>query len=193
MLLAVGRFDLRVRNLSDGELGVAELDDEASAATWLKKRPAMVEVVGMATEGVSVEVQERLRRVMRPLDAAEEAALARLDAEAEAARVEAEQQAEREGLEAARAHAEQQRTADPKRPMKIEYRFGELVHTDPADPRPITDAAREAVLAFVAERNEWVEGRGQVVGRAVVTVYPEDVPDGEERVLPGASFTPVSK
>jgi hypothetical protein len=61
---------------------------------------------------------------------------------------------------------------------------------DPYDPRPISDAAKQAVLEWIAERNSWVESRGQVVGEALVEVYPGPVPDKKSRVLPGGTFTP---
>ena len=48
------------------------------------------------------------------------------------------------------------------------------------------------MLAWVAERNEWVEGRGQVVGEAKVTVWPGTLPKpGADRVQ-GGSFIPVT-
>jgi hypothetical protein len=59
------------------------------------------------------------------------------------------------------------------------------------DDREITDVMREAAKAWVAERNEWVEGRGQVVGEAKITIYPADVPKGQDRVVTG-SFVPVT-
>jgi hypothetical protein len=40
----------------------------------------------------------------------------------------------------------------------------------------------------VAERNEWVAGRGQIVGEANLSVYPAKVPDGDERVKQGKFF-----
>jgi hypothetical protein len=77
--------------------------------------------------------------------------------------------------------------------MELLYRFNrpELSKTDPVDERPITDEAKDAVMAWVAERMEWVAGRGQTVGEAKVTVYPAALPAGKERVVTG-SFVPVT-
>lgn len=58
--------------------------------------------------------------------------------------------------------------------------------------RPTEDELA-AVLAWVRERDEWVEGRGQIVGDAKVTLWPGVVPaaDKGERVKRG-TFTPVT-
>ena len=42
------------------------------------------------------------------------------------------------------------------------------------------------------ERGSWIRGRGQVVGEALVTVWPGQVPSGSERVQSGGQFVPVS-
>ena len=93
---------------------------------------------------------------------------------------------------AEQAHAEAIRTADPNRPMEGHYTYNaELTPTDPADTRPISAEVKTAVLAWVAERNEWVESRNQVVGDAKVTVWPGTIPKGQERVQRG-TFVPVT-
>src|SRR5262249_3108263 len=93
----------------------------------------------------------------------------------------------------ARAAREAAKKADPNRPMELRFRFDrtELEKTDPLDERPITDEATKAVRAYVAEREEWVKDRGQMIGEAKVTVYPNTLPAGKERVLYG-SFVPVT-
>ena len=85
------------------------------------------------------------------------------------------------------------KNADPKRAMEVRYRYdGSIAPVDPADTRPITDEMRAAIMAWVAERNEWVESRNQVVGEAKMTVWPGELPKkGADRVQSG-SFVPVS-
>src|SRR5690606_14798125 len=107
------------------------------------------------------------------------------------------QRLQREEQERAqRAVAEAQReelaNADPNRPLELRYTFrGDITVTTAGDDRAITEAAREAVMAWVAERNEWVESRGQVVGDANLRVYPGPVPEGAQRIVSG-TFIPVT-
>ena len=65
-------------------------------------------------------------------------------------------------------------------------------NTDPFDPRETPDAAKEAVLAWVAERNGWVSERELVVVEANVMVLPGTLPAGTDRVLPGGQFVPAA-
>jgi hypothetical protein len=77
--------------------------------------------------------------------------------------------------------------------MDVRYLYNApLALTDGMDPRPISDEAREAVLAWVAERNEWVEGRGQIVGEAKVTVWPGPIAKAGADRVQGGSFIPVT-
>jgi hypothetical protein len=78
--------------------------------------------------------------------------------------------------------------------MEVRWTYrGERTLSDPADERPITEAAREAVLASVSERDEWVRDRGQVVGDARVTAWPGPLPASArgERIR-GGTFVPVT-
>lgn len=183
---------LRIRDLRTGILDDQEFESIDKARAWLVKRPPFEEVLGVPTEGVPNEVNQELKKLCRPLDAEEKAASDALDAKAAAEREKrraaqaAEKQLAKEQL------AAEMKNADPKRPMKVRWTYdGGFVNVD--DDRPITDAAKEAVLAWVRERDEWVEGRGQIVGDATLQVWPEDVPAGEERVARGGTFFPVSK
>lgn len=164
-----------------------------AAIAWLEKRPRLVEVLGVIFEGISKEDNDRMKAAMRPLDDEEKERIKTLDekehkereARAEARRKEAEEAAQRQRDEA--------KKASPTRPMELRYRFDspEIVKTDQLDDRPVTEEAKAAVLEWVKERTEWVEGRGQIVGEAKVTVYPGEVPAKKERVVSG-TFVPVT-
>jgi hypothetical protein len=187
------KITLKLQDLTKGELSFKEFDDEATTLAFLKERPPMVDVLGVVFEGLSPEQNNRLKAAKRPLDAGELAAESRLHAAAERAAEAARALRDKETEAARAAHREALKTADPNRPMEVRYLYNApLALTDGMDPRPITDEAREAVLAWVAERNEWVEGRGQIVGEAKVTVWPGPIAKkGADRVQ-GGSFIPVT-
>ena len=187
---------LRVRDLKTGEEGVVRQPSEEAARAWLAARPRFVDVLGLAPTGEhSVEVSNRLKTAVRALDPDElelEADLdAKRDAEVQARLAEKTKQEQA----SAAAHRAAMASADPNRVMEVHFRYGEeLALTDAADTRPITDEAREAVKAWVAERDEWVAGRGQIVGDAKVRVWPgTPLPAAAkgERVQ-GGSFIPVT-
>lgn len=190
---AMDKLTLRLRRLEDGEGEVIEHDDVEAAMAWLRARPPMIEVLGVVFEGLSKEDNARMKGAMRPLDDAEKARIAELDA------AEAKKRMERDMLR--RAEAETQsaaakaaaKNADPARPMELRYRYDwtDLQHADVNDERPITDEARAAVMAWVHERMEWVADRGQTIGEAKVMVYPGVVPAKKDRVVSG-SFVPIS-
>jgi hypothetical protein len=185
---------LRIRNLQSREVGVAAFETDAEALLWLNARPPFVEVMGMAGQtSVPIEVQERLRAAMRPLDADERIAEREMELAIEQEDLErAKQERVREAEQQAK-HQETMRTADPERLMEIHWRFdGEMRLTDTNDPRPITDAARDAVKAWIAEREEWVAGRGQTVGECTVKVWPGKMPAKEEERVKEGRFVPVS-
>jgi hypothetical protein len=185
---------LRIRNLQTREVGVVEFLTEAEATAWLAARPRFVDVLGMAGQAaVPMEVQARLRAAMRPLDDDERIAERELELEAEKARLEREKEARVKDLQAEAAHAQSMLHADPDRLMEVHWRFdSEMRLTDPADPRAITPAAREAVLAWIAERNEWVAGRGQTVGECTVKVWPGKLPSPMSDRVKEGKFFPVS-
>ena len=185
---------LRIRNLKTREVGVVEHEAEADAAVWLKARPAYVDVLGAAGQTpIPMDVQERLRAIMRPLNEDERLAVREIELAVEKEDLERQTAARRRDLEAAQKHAEEMRTGDPERLMEIHWRFDKGMNlTDPVDPRQITDAAREAVLAWIAERNEWVAGRGQCVGECTLKVWPGKLPAGAEERVKEGRFIPVS-
>jgi hypothetical protein len=186
------KLDLRVRDLKTGSTKNQPFATLDEARIWLKDRPRFVEVLGIASHHVSPEVSNELKALNRPLDEEEERLRKTVEsAQAEAQRLQLEEQ-QRVQAAAVAAQLKEQQTADPNRPLELRYTYrGDLTVTTAGDDREITEAAREAVLAWVAERNEWVESRGQVVGDANLRVYPGPVPDGEERIVSG-TFIPVT-
>ncbi len=189
----MAKITLKLQDLTRGETSFKEFDDEEATAAFLRERPRFTDVLGVVFEGLTPEQNARLKGAMRPLDEEERAAEARLKAAAERAAEAAREVREKEVEVARAAHRESMKNADPNRAMEIRYLYnGGMALTDPEDPRPISDEAREAVLAWVAERNEWVEGRGQIVGEAKCTVWPGPLPKkGADRVV-GGSFIPVT-
>jgi hypothetical protein len=187
-------IQLRIRNLKTREAGVASFETEPEALRWLKERPPFVEAIGIAGQTpVAMEVQERLRAAMRPLDDDERLAERELALALEKEDLEREKEARQAEVEAQRRHEEAMRTADPDRLMEVHWRFDSGMRlTDAADPRPITDLAREAILAWIAERNEWVAGRGQTVGECTLKVWPGKLPPKQEERIKEGRFVPVS-
>jgi hypothetical protein len=181
-------IELRIRNLQTGEGGIASFADEKAAEVWLRARPRFVIVLG-ETEKLDRDLLGRLRAATRPLDDEERAI---------------EEQAQNDMMAAARARAEADRKRfaqdkvdarelDPNRAMEIRWTYdGGMALTDATDARAITDEARAAVLAWIAERDDWVRDRGQMVGDATVKVFPNAIPKGEERVISGR-FVPVTR
>ncbi len=187
------KLDLQIRDLNSGERSPKAFDSVDAAKAWLSDRPKFTEVLGIASHHVPPEVSHELKQCSRALDEEEKLLVRELDAAAEAAmrkRVEARMKKEV-------AEADKQRTemkdADPNRPLDVHYTFSTGLKSGNAmDSREITDAVREVTMAWIAERNTWVEGRNQVVGDAKLQVYPGPLPEGvTERIVSG-SFIPVS-
>lgn len=183
---------LKIRDIKTGKAQVAEFESVDDAETWLRERPRFVEVLGPPREGALSQADDaRLRQAMRPLDDEERLAqIAQDERDAAAMRkmMEQQQQRMRDEMEARREEA---RHADPNRPLAIAWeRSKGMRNADPADDRPITNAARTAVLAWVAERDSWVHSRGQYVVSAELAVWPGPIPSGREsdRVHPGGRF-----
>ncbi|MBK9265444.1 MAG: hypothetical protein IPM54_37365 [Polyangiaceae bacterium] len=184
---------LKLENMKTGDTSFEEFADEEATAAWLRERPRFTDVLGVVFEGLTREQNDRLKKTMRPLDDEERAAEKEL-AETRAKAAEAARAERAKEDEAARAaQREAQKNLSPDRPMEVRYRYDTgLSLTDQDDPRGISDEVRAAVMAWVAERNEWVEGRGQIVGEAKVTVLPGSLPKpGMDRVQHG-SFVPVT-
>lgn len=186
------KLDLRVRDLKTGSTENRPFGSLEEAKVWLRDRPRFTEVLGIASHHVPPEVSAELKELNRPLDDEEKKQVEALDARvAEAQRLQREEQ-ERAQRAAAEAQREELANADPNRPLELRYTFrGDITVTTAGDDRAITEAAREAVMAWVAERNEWVESRGQVVGDANLRVYPGPVPEGAQRIVSG-TFIPVT-
>jgi hypothetical protein len=192
MIPRMHKITLKLQDLTKGDTSFEEFDGEDATIAWLRVRPRMVDVLGVVFEGLSPEQNARLKAAKRPLDPDEVAAEALLADAASRAAEAAREQRERDAVEARAAHREALKNADPNRPMEVRYLYNApLELTDKEDPRAISEEARAAILAWVAERNEWVEGRGQIVGEAKVTVWPAALPKGADRVQ-GGSFIPVT-
>ena len=183
----------KLRDLLKGGTTFREFDGEDAALAYLRERPKFTVVLGVVFEGLTPEQNARLKGAVRPLDDEERAAEHRL-VEAASLAAEAAQEKRRKEEDVARAaHREAMKNADPNRPLEVRYNYDAgVAKVDPEDPRELTDEARSAVLAWVAERNEWVESRNQVVGEAKLAVWPGPLPKpGADRVQSG-SFIPVT-
>jgi hypothetical protein len=193
MIPRMSKIMLKLRDLTKGDPSVREFADEEAATAFLKARPHMTDVLGVVFEGLTSEQNQRLKAAMRPLDEAERAAEKRLDDAAAATAEAARALRDKEAAAAQAAHREAMKTADPNRVIELRYRYdGSLAAVDPEDHRPITDEMRAAVLAWVAERNEWVESRNQIVGEAKMTVWPGPIPKAGADRVQGGSFIPVT-
>jgi hypothetical protein len=189
----MAKITLKLQDLAKGDLSFKEFDDEEATVAFLKERPRFTDVLGVVFEGLTREQNERLRHSMRPLDDEERAAEAKLKVAADKAKEEAEARRLLEEEAAHAAHRNALRNADPNRLMDVRYRYDTgIALMDPADARVIPPEALAAIEAWVAERNEWVESRGQVVGEAKMQVWPGPLPQpGADRVHVG-SFVPVA-
>lgn len=184
-------IELRVHDLENDLKGTKNFESVAEAKHWLVDRPKFIEVTGVNnSRDLSKELNSELRACMRGLDDEERQRKEELIAQEDAAR---KARAKANLEEEAEYHRAQMAAADPNRPMNLSYRHGEeLVATDVADAREISAEVREAVMAWIAERNTWVERRSQVVGVANVKVWPGPLPEGQsERVIEG-NFVPVA-
>jgi hypothetical protein len=187
------KITLKLQDLQTGDTSFHELEDEAAAIAYLQARPRFTDVLGVVFEGLTREQNARLRSAMRPLDDEEKAAEAKITEAARKAKEEAQAKRMMEEEAARAAHRSAMKNADPNRPMELRFRYDAgLEIIDPNDPREITAEAREACEAWLAERNEWVKERNQVVGDARITVWPGTLPKpGVDRVQ-GGSFIPVA-
>jgi len=192
MIPRMSKITLKLMDLAKGDRSFREFDDEAGTVAFLRERPRFLDVLGVVFEGLTPEQNLRMKEAMRPLDAEEKAAEAVLaEATAKATELANAQRAKEE--EAARAaHREAMKSADPNRAMEVRYRYDTALVAAADDPREISDEVRAAVAAWVAERNEWVEGRNQVVGEAKITVWPGTLPKPGADRIQGGSFIPVT-
>jgi hypothetical protein len=183
---------LRVRDLKTGIFDDQEFPSLEAARAWLVDRPRFEQVLGVPTEGIPVEVNQELKKICRPLDEEEKAAAESWEEAERNKRALKLAEQERERAKERAADEAEMAKADPKRLMKVRWTY-DHGFANGGDDREVPDVVKEAVLAWVAERNEWVEGRGQMVGDATVMAWPADVPAGEERIAYGGTFIPVTQ
>jgi hypothetical protein len=184
---------LKLRDLKSGDASVREFDDEAQTIAFLKERPPMIDVEGVVFEGLTPDQNSRLKAAMRPLDVTEKAAEKALDDIAAKKAAEAAAIRAKEDEKARDAHRESLKNADPNRTMEVKYHYsGQVAIVDAEDTREVCEEAKAAIAAWVAERNEWVESRGQIVGEAKLVIWPAALPKpGADRVQSG-TFVPCS-
>ncbi|MFK7984665.1 MAG: hypothetical protein AB8I08_01460 [Sandaracinaceae bacterium] len=183
----MAEFEVKVRNLKTGETMIASMADSDQCIAWLSERPPFIEILTVLSD-VSPAEQHRLKEAMRPYDDEEQKLKQEYDEKLAAALQE--KYAEELALIESEGKGDGPANTDPNRPLAVKYDMDDgLIVVD--DDRAITDAAKEACLAWVAERNEWVKDKGQVVGEAHLEVWPADMPEGDDRrVLEGGRFFP---
>lgn len=182
-----------LRDLRTGERMLSEFETLDSCERWLKARPQFIRVLGPTTEGISTQIDQRLREAVRPFDAEEQQLIDAQRAEQQRLHEANEAEVARE-LEAAQAaHESKLANLPPGAPMELRWTPDGVTHADERDTRDISLDAIAAVEAWVKERNTWIHRRGQQVGEALVTVWPGVLPAGEEeRVHPGGQFVPIA-
>lgn len=185
-------FDVKVRNLETGETMVASMPDCETCIAWLTERPPFIEIISVLSDTSPAE-QRRLKEAMRPYNSAERSLKQKYDDEL-AAGLQAAYQDELARIESDQSAAdEEDANADPNRPIAIKYDSDEGLRAV-EDKREISDLARNAVLAWVRERNTWIDSKGQIIGEAHLEVWPGEMPaDETERVREGGRFFPRLK
>lgn len=177
-------FEVKVRNLETGETLIASMPDVDACVRWLEHRPENLEILTVLSTMSGLD-RARLEAAMRPYDRGELALKRKYD-EARAAAAAA---AYAEGLAQMQAEPVEDPNADPNRPMSVRYEIDEGLSAA-GDSRPINQAMRDAIQAWVDERNGWISSRRQMVGEAHLEVWPNEVPEGETRVREGGRFFP---
>jgi hypothetical protein len=193
MLRAMAKITLKLQDLQGGETSFREFEDEEQTIAFLRERPRFTDVLGVVFEGLTKEQNARLRAAMRPLDEEEKAAETKLATAAKQAAEQAEAARRMEAEQAEAAHRSALQKADPNRLMEVRYRYDTgVAPIDPAEPRTLGEETLAAIMEWVAERNEWMAARGQVVGEAKLSVWPGTLPKpGISRIQAG-SFVPVT-
>lgn len=181
------KVELRVKKLDTGETMVAAFESLHDVETWLMERPKFIEVLGVAVpQDLDEEIEAKLRRLMRPLDDEEKA---RRDQEYEERLAAIEAQTAEENRQARAAS----RTGEIPKPgdlMVVGWHEGQGFQ-NLVDDRAVPVIVQEALKAWVAERNEWLHPKRMHVGAAQISIWPEAVPDGKERIEPGGEFSAV--
>jgi hypothetical protein len=179
---------LLLRDLRSGQRMTAEFETLQSCTDWLQARPQFVDVLGPTNEDLTPEGDRLLRAALRPYDAEERVLMDRQRQQRDAKLAES-ADATRAKLAVAQA-AERQRVGNlhSNDPMTVVWQLGGAVtNAEPLDKRPVPEVVVKALHAWIAERNTWVKGRGQVCA-AQVTVWPGEVPSGHERIQEGGQF-----
>jgi hypothetical protein len=179
---------LLLRDLQSGQRMTAEFETVQSCTDWLQARPPFVDVLGPVNEDLSPEGDRLLRAALRPYDAAERALMDQQRQQRDAKLAES-AVATRAKLASAQS-AERQRVSNlhANDPMTVTWQLGgPVTNAEPLDQRPVPEVVTKALHAWVAERNTWVKGRGQVCA-AQLTVWPGEVPPGHERIHEGGQF-----
>ncbi|MEM9189819.1 MAG: hypothetical protein AAGF12_11625 [Myxococcota bacterium] len=189
----MAEFQIKVRKMDTGEALVATLDSFEDAITFVTDRPEFMEILGVISDASASE-HRRLKEAMRPYSEEETTLRKKLEAEhLKSVREMMEKQQRLDALAQEKARREAA-AADPNRPMEVLWdALDGYSLADAFDPREIPDVVKDAIAAWVAERNGWIEAKGQIVGEARIAVYPGPIPDGEERILEGGQFTPRLK
>lgn len=188
------KIDMKVRQMKSGQTLVATLDSFEDAVAWLGQRPDYTEVLGVLSESLTPKQREAMRDAMRPYSKEERDFQAQLRADDDRRMAERMQKEQAEWEQRYKQEMETQLQADPNRVKSVRWHRDEgFTSGDPNDPREVTEAARKAILAWVAERDGWVKDRGQVIYEAHVDVYLDEIPTGREddRIV-GGQFFPVS-
>jgi hypothetical protein len=185
---------LRFRKMGETQDMLAQFESVADAKTWLAERPQFVRVLRVEEPELPHEIEAELHDAMRPLDDEE------LDKISEIQRNL--QQLHSVELRDLQARSEKEAayvaSTDPDRPFRVRYEKNRaLEHADAGDDRPIPDAIRRAVEAWVERRNQWMHSRRQHVGAATLSIsaaldadeHPADAVEveGEIEVLAGFS------
>lgn len=177
----MSKLELEIRRVETGEVVVAQFENSAAAAKWLRERPPYVEVRRVVTS-IEPDLEATLRAAMRPLEEPERQAILALEAK------------QLQRLEARRAAAEaalrgDREPDDPDRPMVVRWAKEKgMWLPDDSDDREIPDHVRQAVQGWIDERNSWVRDRNQHVATAIVTVNPGAVGSESARIEPGGQF-----
>ncbi|MGH1344286.1 MAG: hypothetical protein ACRBN8_22195 [Nannocystales bacterium] len=191
---------LKIKRIDTQESLIAEFESLEDAKTWVAQRPEMVEVLGVVDpKAVGEAAFRELRDATRPLDAEE---LAGREQARETLLAQMREADERES--APRGLAGRMGQTPPEPPpdpsslpgapasavMVIRWQQGASM-ANIVDNRPIPSEVREAVEAWVSERNKWLHAKRTHVGRAELRVRPGELSanDAGERVEPGASYS----
>lgn len=180
---------LNLRDLQSGQRMLAEFETLDSCLDWLKARPQFVDVLGTADDSLSSEGEQLLKAALRPYDEEERALMEEYARKRQAELKSAAEQQEMQRASDRAAYESALQKRGPNDPMQLRWaRGGQLTKAEPLDPRPIPQTVQEAVDEWVRERDSWVHRRGQRVAEAVVSVWPGEVPQGQERIQQGGQF-----